>query len=184
MQRLTNGLIYLDSLQNKNNPTLKVSRVFLFYTKFFHYIIESRFYFNIFVSATSAMQSAQSALTKCGQLESGKMSNSIVNCLTSPMSTLSETRSYALKVNDPNMFVYVEGIPNTDSGYLCCSIPMDSIPKTTQAGTVGGRRYQLTDEVNYFSFTLAFNDITATLYITFSTRAKAGAAITKVALYG
>lgn len=135
-------------------------------------------------SATSAMQSAQSALTKCGQLESGKMSNKIVDCITSDMSTLSETRSYNLKVDDPNMFVYVEGIPNTDSGYLCCTIPMISIPKTTQSGTAGGRRYQLTDEANYFSFTLAFNDITATLYITFSTRAKAGAKITKVALYG
>ncbi len=135
-------------------------------------------------SATSAMQSAQSALTKCGQLESGKMSNKIVNCITSDMSTLSETRSYALKVDDPNMFVYVEGIPNTDSGYLCCTIPMSSIPKTTGTGTSGGRRYQLTDEANYFSFILAFNDITATLYITFSTRAKAGAKITKVALYG
>lgn len=135
-------------------------------------------------SATSAMQSAQSALTKCGQLESGKMSNKIVNCITSDMSTLNETRSYNLKVDDPNMFVYVEGIPNTDSGYLCCTIPMISIPKTTQSGTAGGRRYQLTDEANYFSFTLAFNDITATLYITFSTRAKAGAKITRVALYG
>ena len=135
-------------------------------------------------SATSAMQSAQSALTKCGQLEAGKMSNHIVDCITSDMSTLSETRSYTLKVDDPNMFVYVEGIPNTDSGYLCCSIPMISIPKTTQSGTVGGRRYQLTDEANYFSFTLAFNDITATLYITLSTRGKAGAKITKVALYG
>lgn len=135
-------------------------------------------------SATSAMQSAQSALTKCGQLESGKMSNKIVDCITSDMSTLSETRSYNLKVDDPNMFVYVEGIPNTDSGYLCCTIPMISIPKTTQSGTAGGRRYQLTDEANYFSFTLALNDITATLYITFSTRAKAGAKITKVALYG
>ena len=135
-------------------------------------------------SATSAMQSAQSALTKCGQLESGKMSNKIVNCITSDMSTLSETRSYNLKVDDPNMFVYVEGIPNTDSGYLCCTIPMSSIPKTTGTGTAGGRRYQLTDEANYFSFTLAFNDVTATLYITFSTRAKAGAKITKVALYG
>lgn len=135
-------------------------------------------------SATSAMQSAQSALTKCGQLETGKMSNKIVNCITSDMSTLSETRSYTLKAGDPNMFVYVEGIPNTDSGYLCCTIPMISIPKTTQSGTAGGRRYQLTDEANYFSFTLAFNDITETLYITFSTRAKAGAKITKVALYG
>lgn len=135
-------------------------------------------------SATSAMQSAQSALTKCGQLESGKMSNKIVNCITSDMSTLSETRSYALKVDDPIMFVYVEGIPNTDSGYLCCTIPMSFIPKTTGTGTAGGRRYQLTDEANYFSFTLAFNDITATLYITFSTRAKAGAKITRVALYG
>lgn len=135
-------------------------------------------------SATSAMQSAQSALTKCGQLESGKMSNKIVNCITSDMSTLSETRSYTLKTGDPNMFVYVEGIPNTDSGYLCCTIPMISIPKTTGTGTAGGRRYQLTDEANYFSFTLAFNDITATLYITFSTRAKAGAKITRVALYG
>lgn len=135
-------------------------------------------------SATSAMQSAQSALTKCGQLESGKMSNKIVDCITSDMSTLSETRSYNLKVDDPNMFVYVEGIPNTDSGYLCCTIPMISIPKTTQSGTAGGRRYQLTDEANYFSFTLAFNDITATLYITFSTRAKTGAKITRVALYG
>lgn len=135
-------------------------------------------------SATSAMQSAQSALIKCGQLESGKMSNKIVNCITSDMSTLSETRSYALKVDDPNMFVYVEGIPNTDSGYLCCTIPMSSIPKTTGTGTSGGRRYQLTDEINYFSFTLAFNDITATLYITFSTRAKSGAKITRVALYG
>lgn len=135
-------------------------------------------------SATSAMQSAQSALTKCGQLESGKMSNKIVNCITSDMSTLSETRSYALKVDDPNMFVYVEGIPNTDSGYLCCTIPMSSIPKTTGTGTAGGRRYQLTDEANYFSFILAFNDITATLYITFSTRAKASAKITRVALYG
>ena len=135
-------------------------------------------------SATSAMQSAQSALTKCGQLESGKMSNKIVNCITSDMSTLSETRSYNLKVDDPNMFVYVEGIPNTDSGYLCCTIPMSSIPKTTGTGTAGGRRYQLTDEANYFSFTLAFNDVTATLYITFSTRAKAGAKITRVALYG
>lgn len=135
-------------------------------------------------SATSAMQSAQNALTKCGQLESGKMSNKIVDCITSDMSTLSETRSYNLKVDDPNMFVYVEGIPNTDSGYLCCTIPMISIPKTTQSGTGGGRRYQLTDEANYFSFTLAFNDITATLYITLSTRAKAGAKITRVALYG
>lgn len=135
-------------------------------------------------SATSAMQSAQSALTKCGQLDAGKMSNKIVNCITSDMSTLNETRSYALKVDDPNMFVYVEGIPNTDSGYLCCTIPMISIPKTTQSGTAGGRRYQLTDEANYFSFTLAFNDITATLYITFSTRAKSGAKITRVALYG
>lgn len=135
-------------------------------------------------SATSAMQSAQSALTKCGQLEAGKMSNSIVNCITSDMSTLSETRSYTLKAGDPNMFVYVEGIPNTDSGYLCCTIPMISIPKTTGTGTAGGRRYQLTDEANYFSFTLVFNDITATLYITFSTRAKAGAKITRVALYG
>lgn len=135
-------------------------------------------------SATSAMQSAQSALTKCGQLESGKMSNKIVNCISSDMSTLNETRSYTLKVGDPNMFVYVEGIPNTDSGYLCCTIPMSSIPKTTGTGTAGGRRYQLTDETNYFSFTLAFNDVTATLYITFSTRAKAGAKITRVALYG
>ena len=135
-------------------------------------------------SATSAMQSAQSALTKCGQLESGKMSNKIVNCISSDMSTLNETRSYTLKVGDPNMFVYVEGIPNTDSGYLCCTIPMISIPKTTGTGTTGGRRYQLTDEANYFSFTLAFNDITETLYITFSTRAKAGAKITRVALYG
>lgn len=135
-------------------------------------------------SATSAMQSAQNALTKCGQLESGKMSNKIVNCISSDMSTLNETRSYTLKVGDPNMFVYVEGIPNTDSGYLCCTIPLSSIPKTTGTGTGGGRRYQLTDETNYFSFTLAFNDITATLYITFSTRAKAGAKITKVALYG
>lgn len=135
-------------------------------------------------SATSAMQSAQSALIKCGQLEAGKMSNHIVDCITSDMSTLSETRSYELKVDDPDMFVYVEGIPDTNSGYLCCSIPMISIPKTTQAGTAGGRRYQLTDEANYFSFTLAFNDITATLYITLSTRAKAGAKITKVALYG
>lgn len=135
-------------------------------------------------SATSAMQSAQNALTKCGQLESRKMSNKIVNCITSDMSTLSETRSYNLKVDDPNMFVYVEGIPNTDSAYLCCTIPMSSIPKTTGTGTAGGRRYQLTDETNYFSFTLVFNDITATLYITFSTRAKAGAKITKVALYG
>lgn len=135
-------------------------------------------------SATSAMQSAQSALTKCGQLESGKMSNKIVNCISSDMSTLNETRSYALKVGDPNMFVYVEGIPNTDSGYICCTIPMSSIPKTTGTGTTGGRRYQLTDEANYFSFTLAFNDVTATLYITFSTRAKAGAKITRVALYG
>lgn len=135
-------------------------------------------------SATSAMQSAQNALTKCGQLDSGKMSNKIVNCITSNMSTLSETRSYALKVDDPNMFVYVEGIPNTDSGYLCCTIPMSSIPKTTGTGTAGGRRYQLSDEANYFSFTLAFNDVTATLYITFSTRAKAGAKITRVALYG
>lgn len=135
-------------------------------------------------SATSAMQSAQSALTKCGQLESGKMSNKIVDCISSNMSTLNETRSYALKVDDPNMFLYVEGIPDTSSGYLCCTIPMIYIPKTTQSGTAGGRRYQLTDEVNYFSFTLAFNDITATLYITFSTRAKAGAKITRVALYG
>lgn len=135
-------------------------------------------------SATSAMQSAQSALTKCGQLESGKMSNKIVDCITSDMSTLSETRSYNLKVDDPNMFVYVEGIPDTSSGYLCCTIPMIFIPKTTQSGTAGGRRYQLTDEANYFSFTLALNDITATLYITFSTRAKAGAKITRVALYG
>ena len=135
-------------------------------------------------SATSAMQSAQNALTKCGQLESGKMSNKIVDCITSDMSTLSETRSYNLKVDDPNMFVYVEGIPNTDSGYLCCTIPMISIPKTTQSGTAGGRRYQLTDEANYFSFTLAFNDVTSTLYITFSTRAKAEAKITRVALYG
>lgn len=135
-------------------------------------------------SATSAMQSAQSALTKCGQLESGKMSNKIVNCITSDISTLSETRSYNLKVDDPNMFVYVEGIPNTNSGYLCCTIPMSSIPKTTGTGTAGGRRYQLTDEANYFSFTLAFNEITATLYITFSTRAKDGAKITRVALYG
>lgn len=135
-------------------------------------------------SATSAMQSAQSALTKCGQLESGKMSNKIVNCISSDMSTLNETRSYTLKVGDPNMFVYIEGIPNTDSGYLCCTIPMSSIPKTTGTGTTGGRRYQLTDEANYFSFTLAFNDITSTLYITFSTRAKVGAKITRVALYG
>lgn len=135
-------------------------------------------------SATSAMQSAQSALTKCGQLESGKMSNKIVNCISSDMSTLNETRSYTLKAGDPNMFVYVEGIPNSDSGYLCCTIPMSSIPKTTGTGTAGGRRYQLTDEANYFSFTLAFNDVTSTLYITFSTRAKAGAKITKVALYG
>ena len=135
-------------------------------------------------SATSAMQSAQSALTKCGQLESGKMSNKIVNCITSDMSTLSETRSYNLKVDDPNMFVYVEGIPDTNSAYLCCSIPMISIPKTTQSGTAGGRRYQLTDEANYVSFTLALNDITATLYITLSTKGKAGAKITRVALYG
>lgn len=135
-------------------------------------------------SATSAMQSAQNALTKCGQLESGKMSNKIVNCISSDMSTLNETKSYTLKAGDPNMFVYVEGIPNTDSGYLCCTIPMSSIPKTTGTGTAGGRRYQLTDEANYFSFTLAFNDVTATLYITFSTRAKNGAKITRVALYG
>lgn len=135
-------------------------------------------------SATSAMQSAQSALTNCGQLESGKMSNKIINCITSDMSTLSETRSYTLKAGDPNMFVYVEGIPNTDSGHLCCTIPLSSIPKTTGTGTGGGRRYQLTDETNYFSFTLAFNDITKTLYITFSTRAKNGAKITRVALYG
>lgn len=135
-------------------------------------------------SATSAMQSAQSALTKCGQLEERKMSRSIVNCITSDMTTLSETRSYQIKSTDPYMFVYVEGIPDTNSGYLCCSIPLASIPVTTGTGTAGGRRYQLTDESNYFSFTLAVNDITFTLYITFSTRAKAGAKITKVALYG
>ena len=134
--------------------------------------------------ANEAQTKANEAITKCGQLESGKMSNKIVNCITSDMSTLSETRSYNLKVDDPNMFVYIEGIPNTDSGYLCCTIPLSSIPKTTGTGTGGGRRYQLTDETNYFSFTLAFNDITKTLYITFSTRAKAGAKITRVALYG
>ena len=139
---------------------------------------------NAQTSATSAMQTAQSALTKCGQLESSKMSNHIVDCITTDMSTLNETRSYVLKVTDPDKFIYVEGIPNTDSGYLCCSIPFSSIPVTTQSGTSGGKRYQLTDEANYFSFTLAFNDITATLYITLSTRAKAGAKITRVALYG
>lgn len=149
-------------------------------------------------SATSAMQAAQqalmdagtantkatNALTQCGQLESSKLSSAIVDCISSDMSTLAETRSYALKVNDPNKFLYVEGIPNTNSGYLCCSIPFSSIPITTGTGTSGGKRYQLTDEANYFSFTIAFNDITATLYITFSTRAQAGAKITRVALYG
>lgn len=135
-------------------------------------------------SATSAMQTAQNALSECDQLDEDKMSNTIVDCITSDMSTLSETRSYVIKTSDPRMFVYVEGIPNTGSGYLCCSIPMVSIPKTSGTSTLGGRRYQLTDEVNYFSFTLAFNDITSTLYITFSTRAKEGAKITKVALYG
>ena len=139
---------------------------------------------NADTKAQNADTKAQNALTKCGQLESGKMSNSMVECITTDMSTLAETRSYALKTTDPNMFVYIEGIPNTNSGYLCCSIPLSSIPKTTGTGTSGGRRYQLTDEANYFSFTLAFNDISATLYITFSTRAQAAAKITRVALYG
>lgn len=139
---------------------------------------------NAQAAATSAMQSVQSALTKCGQLESGKMSNKFVDCISSDMSTLSETRSYNLKVDDPNMFVYVEGIPNTESAYLCCSILLSTIPKTTGTGTDGGRCYQLADEVNYITFTLALNDITATLYITLSTRSKPGAKITRVALYG
>ena len=149
-------------------------------------------------SASSAMSAAQqaltdagtantkatNALTQCGQLESSKLSNHIVDCITTDMTTLAETRSYALKVTDPDKFLYVEGLPNTNSGYLCCSIPFSSIPVTTGTGTSGGKRYQLTDEANYFSFTIAFNDITATLYITFSTRAQTGAKITRVALYG